>query len=245
MSSDERRKQAKQQKRRAREKAVRKARNVSHNISLRDYVLQLSRGEWCNCYESGEMGMSDLVCIRKNYRGFGASMFLLDEYCLGVKDAKVRRDIQLSAIEEYMKDRGARIVSPSYALKKILTLIAWAREIGFEPNANTFLAMEIFRGVDPDACPETFAFGRPEDGKPMYISGPYDGPERIRAILATLQRLGPENHYFAVEAHDSLRRSLMLNTAKSQEQQSDEADQSDEAELLNEVQLIEVPRRFY
>ena len=216
MSSNPHRKQAKQQKRRTREKEVRKARNISQNISLRDYALQLSRGQWCNCYESGHMGMSNLICIRKTYTGHGASMFLLDEYCLGIKDADILRDVELSSIDEQMMERGGRVVSPAYALKKITALIAWARQIGFDPHTKTYVAMEIFRGVEPSDCHETFSFGRPEDGQPMYISGPYDSPDRIRSILGKLQRLGPDNHSFAVGIDDSLRRSLMLDSDASQ-----------------------------
>ena len=216
MSSNPHRKQAKQQKRRTREKEVRKARNISQNISLRDYALQLSLGQWCNCYESGHMGMSNLICIRKTYTGHGASMFLLDEYCLGIKDADILRDVELSSIDEQMMERGGRVVSPAYALKKITALIAWARQIGFDPHAKTYVAMEIFRGVEPSDCHETFSFGRPEDGQPMYISGPYDSPDRIRSILGKLQRLGPDNHSFAVGIDDSLRRSLMLDSDASQ-----------------------------
>jgi hypothetical protein len=216
MTSNQHRKQVKQLKRRVREKEVRKARNLSQNISLRDYVLQLSRGQWCKCYESGHMGMSNLICIRKTYTGHGASMFLLDEYCLGIKDADILRDVELSSIDEQMMERGGRVVSPAYALKKITALIAWARQIGFDPHTKTYVAMEIFRGVEPSDCHETFSFGRPEDGQPMYISGPYDSPDLIRSILGKLQRLGPDNHSFAVGIDDSLRRSLMLDSDASQ-----------------------------
>jgi hypothetical protein len=217
MSSNPHRKQAKQQKRRTREKEVRKARNISQNISLRDYALQLSRGQWCNCYESGHMGISNLICVRRTYTGYGASVFLLDEYCLGIKDADILRDVELSSLEEQMMERDARVVSPAYALKKITALIAWARQIGFDPHAKTYIAMEIFRGIEPDDCHETFSFGRPEDGQPMYISGPFDSPDRIRSILSKLQKLGPDSHSFAVGIDDSLRRSLLLDMTDSQE----------------------------
>lgn len=239
MTRDHHRKQAKELKQRAREKEVRKTRNASHNISLRDYVLQLARGQWCVCYEWGQMGMSNLICIRKTYTGYGASIFLLDEYCLGVKDADILRDVQLSSIEEQMPERGARSVSPAYAMKKINALIAWAREIGFDPHAKTYVATEIFRGVDPGDCHESFSFGRPEDGQPMYISGPYDSPDRIRSILNKLQRLGPDNHSFAVGIDDSLRRSLMLDTNPSQLQASEELNDVEENKLIKAPQRSE------
>ena len=90
MSNHQKRDQAKKRKRLDREKQIRKTRNTAHNISLRDYILQLSRGPWGGCYESGSLGMNQLFCVRKTMSGFGASIFLLDEYCLGIKDADVR-----------------------------------------------------------------------------------------------------------------------------------------------------------
>lgn len=239
MSSNQHKKQAKQLKRRTREKEIRKAQNVSHNISLRDYALQLARGQWCGCYESGRLGISNLICVRKTYTGYGASIFLLDEYCLGVKDADILRHIQLSSIEEQMKERDARVVSPAYALKKILELIGWAREIGFDPHPKTHLAMEIFRGIDPSDCHETFTFGRPEDGQPMYISGPHDSPDRIRSILGKLQRLGPDNHSFAVGIDDSLRRSLMLEINDSEDSPLDERNIASDDRLADASKRLE------
>jgi hypothetical protein len=209
MSTHEQGKQKKQLKRRAREKEVRKSRNVAHNISLRDYVLQLARGAWDNCYEAGGQGMHQLICIRKTHAGYGASVFLLDEYCLGVKDAEIVQNIDLSFFEDSMRQRDGRLVTPAYALKKLKALIAWAREIGFEPHAKTHLAMEIFREIDSEACPNSFAFGRPEDGKPMFISGPFDGPDRIQAVLSKLQRLGKDNHHFAIAISDAYRHPLL------------------------------------
>lgn len=243
MSGSQHRKQAKQLKLRAREKEIRKARNVSLNISLRDYVLQLSRGQWCNCYESGHMGMNNLICIRKTYTGHGASMFLLDEYCLGIKDADILRDVQLSSLEEHMMARGGRVVSPAYSLKKINALIAWAHQIGFDPHPKTYVAMEIFRGIEPGDCHETFSFGRPEDGQPMFISGPHDSPDRIRSILSKLERLGTNNHSFAVGIDDSLRRSLMSDLAESHSPTSEE-EQFDEDNVTEEVPIFEAPKRL-
>jgi len=211
MPSNPQRKQAKQHKRRIREKEIRKARNLASNISLRDYVLQMTRGEWSDCYEDGAQGMYRLTCVRKTHSGFGASFFLLDEFCLGVKDADVIRDVDISAIEDFNRERGGRMISPAYARKKISALIDWARGLGFEPHPKTHLAMEIFRDVDPSSCLESFSFGRPEDGKPMFISGPFDSPDRIRTILEKLQRLGKDNHYFAVGINDSMHRALTLD----------------------------------
>lgn len=224
MSNHQKRDQAKQRKRLDREKQIRKARNTAHNISLRDYILQLSRGPWGGCYETGSLGMNQLFCVRKTMSGFGASIFLLDEYCLGIKDADVIRDVDVAVIEDQVRERDGRMVTPAYALKKLNALIAWAREIGFDPHAKAYLAMEIFRNVDPDTCGDSFAFGRPEDGKPMFISGPKDSPERIRSVVSKLQRLGQDNYHFMISTPEVFRPAL-----------AQELDQADSEEVEREI----------
>ncbi len=70
--------------------------------------------------------------------------------------------------------------------------IGYARELGFEPHAD-FGRAAGYLGAWDGECELTF--GR--DGKPMYISGPYDDGERI---LRKLRRsLGDGNYDFVHE----------------------------------------------
>jgi len=67
--------------------------------------------------------------------------------------------------------------------------IGYARELGFEPHSD-FRRAAGYLGAWDGEC--ELAFGR--DGKPMYISGPYDDGERI---IRNLHRsLGEGNHDF-------------------------------------------------
>jgi len=67
--------------------------------------------------------------------------------------------------------------------------IVYARELGFEPHAD-FGRAAGYLGAWDGECELTF--GR--DGKPMYISGPYDDGERI--IRKLRRGLGDENYDF-------------------------------------------------
>ena len=70
--------------------------------------------------------------------------------------------------------------------------IGYARELGFEPHPD-FERAAGYLGAWDGEC--ELAFGR--DGKPMYISGPYDDTERIMRTLAS----GPgEGNYHFVHA---------------------------------------------
>ena len=67
--------------------------------------------------------------------------------------------------------------------------IGYARELGFEPQAD-FERAAGYLGAWDGECELTF--GR--DGKPMYISGPHDDGERI--IRKLRRALGDGNYDF-------------------------------------------------
>ncbi|MCU0707775.1 MAG: hypothetical protein MUF23_05745 [Pirellula sp.] len=242
MAGNEHKRQKALAKKRNREKEIRKAKNAASNQSTRDYVLQLARGAWHACFESGQFGMHHLICVRRTRAGFGASVFLIDELCLGVKDADVIRDVSMESLRDSILERGGSEVSPAYALKKLQAVIEWSRGIGFEPHPKTPLAMQIFRDVDPNDCSSTFSFGRPEDGKPMFMAGPFDGPERIQATLQKLQKLGQGNYHFVfgdpTTSSTGAFQGNFLQLADD-DQDADEHDDDDQESVENDLIHLE------
>ena len=101
--------------------------------------------------------------------------FLLDAFCLGVKDAyfeSLPADILQGYVDVLSAVDRLEPVDPSYARKLLRDLVAWARVIGFAP-ARDFAAVEaLFGDLNADACDARFNFGL--DGKPTYIQGPHD-----------------------------------------------------------------------
>lgn len=68
--------------------------------------------------------------------------------------------------------------------------VEYARLLGLEPHSDDHQAKAILGDIDAAACREAFEFGR--DGKPFFVSGPYDGPARCRKIVAALhENRGP------------------------------------------------------
>ncbi len=81
--------------------------------------------------------------------------------------------------------------------------IAFAKNIGFEPHKDYKYANKLFGDVDATDCTETFTFGK--DGKPYYISGPYDSQQKIDKIQQTLMKnCGEGNFDFMVVVPDDL-----------------------------------------
>jgi hypothetical protein len=121
------------------------------------------------------------------YIAFGC--FLLDVFCLGVKDVMFGL-LEGEAFDTYMDvtDAASPLVSvdPGYARKLVRDLAAWSQSIGFAPHREFAAVEQIFGDVDADASDAAFQFGC--DGKPLYIPGPNDTAPLIRRRIERLRQ---------------------------------------------------------
>jgi hypothetical protein len=146
-----------------------------------------------------EEGIGALVVTRgASTNQLELGTFLLDAYCLGIKDV-MYRSIEAEEFAYYLDISAAgsplRPVDPAYARKLLRDLAAWAKTIGFAPHPD-FSAVELMLGdVNAEASDATFRFGR--DGRPCYMPGPSESPSLIRSRLGQLQqRFGAEGFDF-------------------------------------------------
>lgn len=195
MARNEHKRQQKLLKKKQRSNQLAKLRNSRLNTSNRQIILAAAeRAPWIGCYLGGQSGMRTVFAIRQSRNGAVASVFLIDTYCLGIKDAFFIKDFDMESFRSRNAEADMTTVSPEHALKLIFDATAYAKNIGFEPSSETGLCKLIFGNVDPTTCTEEFVFGR--NGKPTYINGPNDSPEKQRSILATLEKLGQGNFDF-------------------------------------------------
>ncbi len=107
--------------------------------------------------------------------------FLVDAYCLGVKDA-MYRELDESEMEELLEGAGATAplapVDPSYARKLLRDATAYARSLGLPPHPDYASVELMFGDVAADACDVEFQFGC--EGRPLYVPGPTESPTQIR-----------------------------------------------------------------
>jgi hypothetical protein len=141
-------------------------------------------------------GIGNLIFSRSLPDGRVAlGMFLLDVFCLGVKNAF----LAIVTKDEYNRRRSSwraaenlQWIEPACLRKLVEGGVAYARELGFNPHADYSVAQQIFGDVETAACPSHFEYGRA--GKPFYISGPHETATQARTIVGQLQRrLGPGN----------------------------------------------------
>jgi len=146
--------------------------------------------------DPGVSGLASvLVARRARHDKVSACGWLVDAYCLGVKDTVGPRAMDQSDLAAFIRSYFAAYPGPplpaplDLAQHLVFGAVAYAHGLGFEP-ARSFQATTSHLGswVGPSAI----RFGR--DGKPLFIQGPHDHPDRI---LATLERsLGPGNYDF-------------------------------------------------
>ncbi|KAA1260437.1 hypothetical protein LF1_29770 [Rubripirellula obstinata] len=113
--------------------------------------------------------------------------FLVDRWCLGVKD--VVAGIQSPAFaKEMMEELRSKInlieCSPERGRSIVEGGVAYAASLGLKPHPDYDKVRWIWGDVDPNqsAVEEEFGF----EGKPTYLPGPYDDKSRQRMILQTL-----------------------------------------------------------
>lgn len=140
-----------------------------------------------------------VVCRYKPNDMVEAGVFLVDVWCLGVKNTFFMKEF----VSEFEQNNLPRIFRgdvpdprPAADGRKLVEgAVAYARNLGIAPHSDYKKAARVFGGIDPKASEASFTYGK--DGKPFYISGPYDNSERILAILRN--KLDPGDFHFIEE----------------------------------------------
>ena len=134
---------------------------------------------------------------RRHRRGATVCIYLLDVYCLGVKNATGPDDMNDQALrrltDHVFSGYHAPPVPAPIELVRDLVLGAaeYAHMPGFAPHPDF---QQAHAHLGPWTGPSAITFGR--DGKPTYVSGPYDDPDHV---LRTLRRaVGPKGFNYTV-----------------------------------------------
>jgi hypothetical protein len=209
MASSERKRQSKLAKKAAKRKqhheALRRsAAESAQAMSVTGQLALAARAPIHECLVPEELfasGIGTAVVSRKLPNGnIVAAGFLLDVWCLGVKNAFVRVESAFeypTLIRNISENETLAPFDPACARKLVEEAVAYAADLGFPPHPDYELSRRIFGDIDKDACPTEFHFGK--DGKPWYMSGPYETPAMARRIVETLrQRCGGDGFHYMV-----------------------------------------------
>jgi hypothetical protein len=147
--------------------------------------------------EAGGSGLVIVVVARERGSSARVCEFLVDTWCLGVKNALGPKSLERRKLPSFCADAfrsypGEPVGVPLVLAQRIaFGAVEYARGLGFEPHADFAKAAEHLGEWD-GVC--DLEFGR--DGMPMYIEGPHDDTWRIMQTLR--QSVGGGNfHYLA------------------------------------------------
>jgi len=149
------------------------------------------------------MGLSICLIVRKQPGGkYIFANFVVDRHCLGVKDAFSNCNMEEKEIEQLVEkvamNGTVEEVSPTYFHNLIYAAIDFAGENGFRPHKDFKLAEFV---LDPELIDDGIdGIEVGEDGKPLFINGPFD---EVDKVIATLNRnVGKGNYTCIIDEDD-------------------------------------------
>ncbi len=142
-----------------------------------------------------------LVAVAEARDKLSVCGYLVDTWCLGLKNAigpqrMGRRELEGFKRHFFRLWESEGIPVPlALAQHLVLGAVEYARGLGFKPHQD-FLQARRLLGAWDGQC--SITFGR--DGKPNYMNGPNDDPQRVLATL--LRTVGRDGFHYTVSIGD-------------------------------------------
>lgn len=141
-----------------------------------------------------QSGIGSIIWSRRLADGrLAVAAFLVDVFCLGVKNALFKvmpedayREAFLGDLIAAHGDQAYLHISPACVRKLIEGAVAYADSLGFAAHRDYRDARGIFGAIAIGECPNTFQFG--QNGKPFYVRGPNESLPQARKIVERLHR---------------------------------------------------------
>lgn len=190
-------------KKRSKQKAAAKARSTQGASTLsstrsiignaRSYPLLecLISSRW----KSDDTGLVEVLVARQQPDGnVCLGLYLVDKFCLGLKNTLSQANVPLSVyhnelIDTFFPETKPEKCSPELAHQMIYASIEYAAQFGFQPERDFALTQHLLAPRGELAEPYQLTFGK--DGKPFFIAGPHDNVARVLRQLE--KTAGPGN----------------------------------------------------
>ena len=231
MAKSEQSRQKKLAKKHSKVKLAKKelARKQQRLTSLFGKMEWANRGEIIECSISGSdsaaEGMATVLFARRAPDGnIAAVVYLLDLYCLGVKDLSsgLRSPEQYSEMSSNFKtQRRMKTAEPGLARGLVEASVAYAASCGFSPHVDYPKSFPLWGSIEAESVEGLYEFG--VDGKPRYINGPFDDAIRQKMIIQTLEDNVGSGNYDVVVIHDASNESGSFLSDAYDDQDSQDA----------------------
>ncbi|WDZ98650.1 hypothetical protein [Mucilaginibacter sp. SJ] len=139
-------------------------------------------------------GLCNVVVARQHKNGnITAGIYLVDMFCLGIKGAQYEFNLYQDDYEDLKNRFNWERCDYVLAHNIIFGAIAYAEDYGFKPHKEFETEQYILEEDDEAIELMELDFGL--NGKPHYVSGPYDDAVKVNNIIATLERTAGEGNF--------------------------------------------------
>lgn len=207
MPKDQRKRQEKLLKRRLKQKQKKKqAARASFGLSEKAVIRRARSYPIHECYISDEwqeQGIASILISRRQSDSLIIlGSYIVDIYCLGVKNTFSRANVPLAKYHEtrerYIKNIHIKKCSSELAHQVIYGAIDYAAGLDLKPHKDFSLSRHVLEA--PEEIPPNPGIEFGKDGKPLYFAGPRDNFSRIINHLENT--LGPDGFHFIVPVED-------------------------------------------
>jgi len=146
-----------------------------------------------------DSGLCQVLVVRKQPSGlFMFSLFLLDMWCLGVKNTLSNINYSEEDLEDFIENVNSSVEHPLepceyvYAHNLVYGALEYGEDLGFKPPLDFSVDKYLLEEDSDDIELIEFDFGR--EGRPYYVSGPHDDVDRVHRILQ--KSVGSGNYDF-------------------------------------------------
>lgn len=155
-------------------------------------------------WQKDSPGLVEILLARQQPDGdICYGMFLIDKFCLGLKNTFARANCSRTRYEDEFHTHLFQHVTPTpcppeLAHQMIYASIEYATQFGFTPEKDFTLTQCLLAPRGELEEPYHLTFGK--DAKPFFVAGPYDN---AKLILKQLERTaGPDNYHYLIMSPD-------------------------------------------
>lgn len=224
MGTSQKKRQKKLEKRAAKQKQERKQLQREKSLGLAQRLARAASAPILDCCTTPALwdkGMSNVLISRQLTSSKVAfAMFLVDIYCLGVKDVfgQICSHGEYRQMYRQFAEKNEIVPLQSADARKLVEgAVDYAASIGLRPHRDYQKFKNIFGDIDPNKASEVFLYGH-EHGRPHFIAGPHDTVARCQQIAETLERTcGPDGYDCTLPLHSGVFDDVTLDEETDEE----------------------------
>jgi hypothetical protein len=176
----------------------------SATVSLQSILLNARTFPILECWITADWkkgsGLVQIILSRQQPNGkICCGVYLVDKYCLGLKNTLAKINMSPERYQEIYNDIASRQSLTQCPIElvhqMIYEAIDYAAQFGFEPQSDWTQTQYML--APRGELKEPYKLEFVKDGKPLFISGPYDNVPKIMKQLE--KTAGPGNYHYMAQ----------------------------------------------